>query len=67
MVLLVCIFSFVIEMSGEMTNKKIHTNSTISDAHVGAHYIVICVYNFYLGTDMPYHQYMRVHPYKILK
>ena len=50
-----------------MTNEKIHTNSTISDAHVGAHYIVICVYNFYLGTDMPYHQYMRVHPYKILK
>ena len=50
-----------------MPNAKPHINSTISNAHIGARYLGINISNFYLGTDMPYHQYMRVHPSKILK
>ena len=48
-----------------MKNAKIHINNTISDALKGAHYLGIYITNFYLGTDMPYHQYMRSHPSKI--
>ena len=48
-----------------MTNAKLHINSTISDAHRGARYLGIDISNFYLGTDMPYHQYLRVPPSKI--
>ena len=48
-----------------MTNAKIYINSNISDAHKGARYLGIDITNFYLGTDMPYHQYIRIHPSKI--
>ena len=48
-----------------MTNVKLHINITISDAHKGARYLGIDITNFYLGTDMPYHQYMRIHLSKI--
>ena len=44
-----------------MTNEKLHINSTISDAHKGDLYLGIDIYNFYLGTNMPYYQYMSVH------
>ena len=47
-----------------MTNSKLHINSTISDAHKVACYLGIDITNFYLGTYMPYHQYMRIHPSK---
>ena len=47
-----------------MTNAKLHINSTISDSHKGARYLGIDITNFYLGTNMPYHQYMRIHPSK---
>ena len=47
------------------TNTKIHINSTISDAHIGARYLGIEISNFYLGIDIPYHQYMWVHTSKI--
>ena len=39
---------------------KIHINSTISDAHRGARYMVLDIKNFYLGTPMKYYQYMRI-------
>ena len=39
---------------------KIHINSTISDAHRGARYLVLDIKNFYLGTPMTYYQYMRI-------
>ena len=45
-----------------MTSAKLHINSTISDAHKGARYLGIDITNFYLNSDMPYHQYMRIHP-----
>ena len=48
-----------------MTNSKLHINITISDAHKGACYLGIDITNFHLGTDMPYHQCMRIHPSKI--
>ena len=48
-----------------MTNSKLHINSTISKAHKGAHYVGIDITIFYLVTDMPYHQYLQVHPSKI--
>ena len=48
-----------------MTNSKLHIHSTISDAYKGECYLGIDITNFYLGTDMPYHQYMRIHPSKI--
>ena len=48
-----------------MTNAKLHINSTISDAHKGARYLGIDITNFYLVTNMPYHQYMHIHPSKI--
>ena len=50
-----------------MPNAKLHTNSNISDAHLGARYLRINISNFYLGTNIPYHQYMPVHPSKIPK
>ena len=50
-----------------MTNEKLHINSTISESHIGAFYLGIDISNFYLITNTPYHQYMRVHPYKIPK
>jgi hypothetical protein len=45
-----------------MLNAKIHINSTISDAHRGARYMVVDIKNFYLGTPMSYYQYIRVKP-----
>ena len=48
-----------------MTNSKIHIKITISDSNKGARYLGIDITNFYLGTDMPYHQYMLIHPSKI--
>ena len=54
----------VISPAVSMTNAKIHTNSTISDAHKGSCYLVIDITNFYLSTNMPYHQYMHIHPSK---
>ena len=48
-------------------NEKTHIISTIYDAHLGACYIGIDIYNFYLGTNMSYHQYMRFNPSKIPK
>ena len=48
-----------------MKNSKLHINSTVSDAHKGARYLGTDITNFYLGTDMPYHQYMRINPSKI--
>ena len=45
-----------------MTNSKLHINSTISNANKGSRYLGIDITNFYLGTDMPYHQYMHAYP-----
>ena len=45
-----------------MINAKIHINSTISDAHKGARYMVVDIKNIYLGTPMSYYQYIRVKP-----
>ena len=53
--------------SVSMPNSKIHINSIISDAHIGDRYLGIEISNFYLSTNVPYHQYMQVHPSKILK
>ena len=50
-----------------MTNSKLHINSTISNAHKGARYLGIEITNFYLGTGMPYYQYMCIHLSKIPK
>ena len=50
-----------------MPNAKLHINSTISDSQLRAHYLGINISNLYLGTNMPYHQYMQVHPSKIPK
>ena len=50
-----------------MPNAKLHIDRTISDTHLGACCLGINISNFYLGTDMPYHQYMQVHPSKIPK
>ena len=44
-----------------MKNSKLHINSTISDAHKGARYLGIDITNFYLGTGIPYYQYMCIH------
>jgi hypothetical protein len=43
-----------------MLDAKLHINSTISDAHKGAHYLGIDIKNYYLGTPMKYYQYIRV-------
>ena len=40
---------------------KLHLNSVISDADKGARYMCIDIRNFYLGTDMKFYQYMRIH------
>ena len=48
-----------------MTNSKLHIISTISNAHKEARYLGIDITNFYLGTGMPYYQYMRIHLSKI--
>ena len=48
-----------------MTNSKLHINSTISNAHKGARYLGIDITNFYLGTCIPYYQYMCIHLSKI--
>ena len=45
-----------------MTNAKLHINSTISDSHKGSYYLVMDITNFYLGTNMSYHQYMHAYP-----
>ena len=50
-----------------MPNAKLHINRTISDAHLDDRYLGINISSFYIGTDMPYHRYMQVHPYKIQK
>ena len=52
----------VSSLAVSMTNAKLHINITISDAHKGARYLGIHITNLYLGTDIPYHQYMRIHP-----
>ena len=39
---------------------KIHINSTISDAHQGARYLVLDIKFFYPGTPMEYYQYVRI-------
>ena len=48
-----------------MTNSKLHINSTISNTHKGACYLGKDITNSYLGTGMPYHQYMCIHLSKI--
>ena len=48
-----------------MTNAKLHINSKISDAKIGSHYLGLEISNFYLGTTIPYHRYMRVQPSNI--
>ena len=48
-----------------MTNAKMHINGTISDTRRGNRYLGVNTSNFYLGTNIPYHQYLRVHPYNI--
>ena len=50
-----------------ISNANLHINSSIPDAHLGAHYLGIDISNFYFSIDMPYHQYMWVHPFKITK
>ena len=52
----------VISPAASMSNAKLHINSTISNAHLGACYLGIDIYNFYLGPNIPYHQHMQVHP-----
>ena len=47
-----------------MPNAKLHINSIIYDTHKGARYLGIDITNFYLSTNMPYHQYMHIHPSK---
>ena len=55
----------VSSLAVSMTNSKLHINSTISNAHKGARYLGIDITNFYLGTGMPYYQYMCIHLSKI--
>jgi hypothetical protein len=40
---------------------KLHLNSVISDAHLGARYCTGDLKDFFLVSDMPIYQYMRVH------
>jgi hypothetical protein len=40
---------------------KLHLNSVISDAHLGAPYCTGDLKDFFLVSDMPIYQYMRVH------
>ena len=37
-------------------NEKFHINSTISDTHISDRYLGIDISNFYIGTNMSYHQ-----------
>jgi hypothetical protein len=54
-----------------ITDTKLHLNSTISDAKHGARYCTGDLKDFFLCSDMPIYQYMRVHrkyvPHKILE
>ena len=45
----------------DLTDMKIHLNSTISDAKNGARYCTGDLKDFFLVSDMPVYQYMRVH------
>ena len=75
-----CSLEFVMDTAGEdrldfpydvsslavsLTNSKLHINSTISNTHKGARYLGIDTMNFYLGTGIPYYQYMCIHLSKI--
>ena len=57
----------VISPSVLMSNSTPHINSTIYEAHISSHYLGIDISKFYLDINMPYHQYMQVHPSKIPK
>ena len=50
----------------DITNTKIHQNSTISDAHRGAQYCTVDVKDFFLNSTMPIFQYMRLHCHYIM-
>ena len=54
-------------LSVSMTNAKLRINITISYADFVACYLGIDIFNFYLGTDIHYHQCMQYHPSKIPK
>jgi hypothetical protein len=47
--------------SAALIDTKIMINSVISDADCGARFMTGDVKNFYLDTQMPYYQYMRIH------
>ena len=47
--------------SASLLDTKIMLNSVISDADRGARFMTADVKNFYLDTQMPYYQYMRIH------
>jgi hypothetical protein len=44
-----------------VVNTKLHLNSVISDAHLGARYCTGDLKDFFLVSNMPIYQYMRVH------
>ena len=44
-----------------LVDTKLHLNSVISDAHLGARYCTGDLKDFFLVSDMPIFQYMRIH------
>ena len=44
-----------------LIDTKLHLNSVISDAHLGARYCTCDLKDFFLGSDMLVYQYMRIH------
>ena len=44
-----------------ITETKLHLNSTISDAHLGARYCTGDLKDFFLSSEMKIYQYMRIH------
>jgi hypothetical protein len=44
-----------------LVDTKLHLNSVISDAHLGARYCTGDLKDFFLMSDMPIFQYMRIH------
>jgi hypothetical protein len=44
-----------------VTDTKLHLNSVISDAALGARYATCDLKDFFLGSTMPVYQYMKVH------
>ena len=54
-----------ISPSVSMTNAKMHINGTIYDTRRGNRYLGVDISIFYLGTNIPYDQYLHVYPSNI--